>query len=410
MFEVPFRSGLQKSSGPSVKPAWPLVPGFRWLTGTVSTWLLAFGLSFGMEYPGYARAENTAGTLLKPEVPHYLIQLNLNEFLFLSLAEVDGLMNYGGSGDFQIKLARVGSEVVWSVTINDPRFLDLLGIFVGERTMKVVQGLDPNKIDPNDKSALMAIKTLSKKLELARKNPIWTPVTVSGIVVQEGSDWMFQSKQGNFRVTGDKLEQLKSSAGKAIVANGFIKIPGQLEITHFLEKRENALEIFVMGLCPFAQQAETAIYDYLAQTNVQRKVNLELHYILYKQERDGKEVFGSLHGEEEVTEDLVQIVLRDRFPSFLEPYVRLRANSGKVPWRKVAEDAGVPSDTIAAIELAITSERNSLLQREYDYVFGQQQITDYSPTYVWESERVSDIKQVEVFKGLDTSGHGQCLQ
>ena len=105
-------------------------------------WLLAISLTFRIEQLANGGTVDSFSANLKPETPHYLINLNLNEFMFLSLAEVDGILNYGGSGEFRIKLSRVGSEAVWSVTINDPRFLDLVGIFVGERTMKV-ESLSP---------------------------------------------------------------------------------------------------------------------------------------------------------------------------------------------------------------------------------------------------------------------------
>jgi len=323
---------------------------------------------------------------------------------------MDGMMNYGESGEFQVNLSRVGSEVVWSVTIHEPRFLELLRAFVGDRTMKVVQGMDPSNIDPNDQSALLAIKSLSKKLEVARKNPVWDPVQLSGKVVQDGADWLLQSEQGSFKLTGDKLEELKGRSGKSIAVDGFIKVPGQLEITHFLDKRENTLEVFVMGLCPFAQQAEAALYHHLSTTNVHPPVKIELHYILYKQKQKSSEVFTSLHGEEEITEDLVQMVLRDRFASSFEPYVLRRATGDKASWRKVAENTGVTSEVIAEIEAIITKERDSLLQAEYDYVFGRHRISDNSPTYVWESERLQDIHQLNGFEGVDTSSQQQCGQ
>ena len=383
---------------------------FFWIRRWIQVVLLAGVFESGLQNAGFADTGTRPSAPAKPERPHYLLRLNLNEFMFLSLAEMDGMLNYGESGEFQIRLERVGTEVVWWVTINEPRFLELLRAFVGDRTMKVVQGMDPGNIDPNDQSALLAIKSLSKKLEVARKNPVWDPVQFSGKVVQEGTDWLLQSRQGNFKLVGDKLEELKTRTGKTIAADGFIKVSGQLEVTHFLDKRENTLEVFVMGLCPFAQQAESALYHHLSETNAHRPVHLELHFILYKQKQDGNEVFTSLHGEEELIEDLVQIVLRDRFATLLVPYVLQRATGDKAPWKTVAVTAGVPPQVVAEIESAITKERDSLLKAEYDYVFGQHQISDTSPTYVWEGERLPDIHRLEGFETLDTSSQQQCGQ
>lgn len=394
----------------SVNPGRLFAVVVRWYNRWLPVVLLVGFLASGLQSPAVARSEEGPVDALKAQRPHYVLRLNLNEFMFLSLAEMDGMMNYGESGEFEVNLSRVGNEVVWAVTVHEPRFLELLRAFVGDRTMKVVQGMDPANIDPNDQSALMAIKSLSKKLEVARKSPVWDSVQLSGTVMQEGTDLLLQSKQGRIRLVGSQSELLKARNGKTITANGFIKVSGQLEVTHFRDRRENTLEVFVMGLCPFAQQAELAIYHHLSQTNIQRPVNLELHYILYKQTQDGKEVFTSMHGEEEIVEDLVQMVMRDRCGPWLRPYVLRRATGDKAPWRTVAENVGVPPEVIGEIESAITKERDSLLQAEYDYVFGQHQIADNSPTYVWEGERLPDIRQLAGFEGLDTSSQQQCGQ
>src|ERR1035438_8758570 len=78
--------------------------------------------------------------------PHHVLKLTLNEYSVLNESEVDGLLKYGGSGDFQVTMAKEGNDVTWTVTIDNPRLMELLGIFVAEKTVKLVQGLDPNNI------------------------------------------------------------------------------------------------------------------------------------------------------------------------------------------------------------------------------------------------------------------------
>src|ERR1022692_1890740 len=96
-----------------------------------------------------------------PKPPKFILKPNLNEIFILNVSEMDGLLKYGGSGDFQLKMAKEGSNVVWNVTVDNPRLMELLGIFVGEKTMKLVQSLDPNNLDPNQKIVLEAIKPLN---------------------------------------------------------------------------------------------------------------------------------------------------------------------------------------------------------------------------------------------------------
>ncbi len=150
-------------------------------------------------------AASVFGDSLLESKPKFVLSLNLNEFSILNVSEMDGLLKYGGSGDFQLKMAKVESNVVWNVTIDSPRLMELLGIFVGERTMKLVQTIDPNNLDPNQKIALDAIKSLTQKLEYARTHPLWDSIKLSGAVVQQGTNWLLQTKDDSFKITGDRL-------------------------------------------------------------------------------------------------------------------------------------------------------------------------------------------------------------
>jgi hypothetical protein len=340
---------------------------------------------------------------LPPKPQKFILKLNLNEFSILNVSEMDGLLKYGGSGDFQLKMAKEGSNVVWNVTVENPRLMELLGIFVGEKTMKLVQSLDPNNLDPNQKPALKAIKSLSRKLEEAQKNPVWDLVKLSGTVSPDGTNWMLQGREDKFNLVGDKLPELKSRSGRPVVADGLVKTPGQFEVTRFIDEKPNTLELFVMSFCPFGQRAETMLYDFLARTNLASKPKLDIHYIFYKQNKDGKDVFVSMHGDGEVTEDLVQMMIRDHFTPLFEGYIRLRNKSGSADWQKLAEQAGLTKDNIALIETTISTNREALVRTEYDYVAGQCEILDASPSYLWESEKVADLKKVAAFKGIDST-------
>ena len=91
----------------------------------------------------------------------------------------------------------------------------------------------------------------------------------------------------------------------------------------------------------------------------------------------------------------------------LVSYLRLRAGGGHAPWRKLAEQAGLTAENLAAIETAITGEREALIRREYDYATGRHDIRDGSPTFVWESERLADLKKIEVFKDIESASQGR---
>src|ERR1039457_6950635 len=178
-----------------------------------TTWITILFLLFAaFYYRSYGSSEKAADQ----PFPHHVLKLTLNEFSILNVSEMDGLLKYGGSGDFKLSMAKEGSNVVWNVTVENPRLMELLGIFVGEKTMKLVQSLDPNNLDPNQKLALEAIKSLSQKLEYAQNNPVWDSVKLPGMVVQQGTNWMFQTKDDTFKLVGVKLADIGTRNGKPI--------------------------------------------------------------------------------------------------------------------------------------------------------------------------------------------------
>lgn len=353
----------------------------------------------------------TAKADISPTPPRFILRLNLNEFSILNVSEMDGLLKYGGSAEFKLNMAREGTnEVVWTVTVENPRLMELLGIFVGEKTVKLVQSLDADTIDTNQRLALQAIKSLTLKLEAAQKNPVWEVVTLSGYVMREKETWKIVSKDAVLSIIGDRLEELKKLEGKPVVASGFIKVQGQFEVTSFLEKRKNTLEVFVMSLCPFGQRAETSLFAHLETLPVAQPPAVEIRYLFYKRTMEGKDTFVALHGEPEIVENLVQMVIRDRHPQFFRNYIGLRATNAAVPFAKLAVQAGLKESDVQAIEQAMVAEREALILKEYEYATGRYGILDGSPTYVWESERVADLRKIEAFKGMAGGASEACAQ
>lgn len=345
-----------------------------------------------------------------PGNPRYVLKLNLNEYSIFNASYVDGLLKYGGSGDFKLQMAKEGNEVAWTVTIDNPRIMELLGIFVGEKTVKLVQGLDAASIDPSERLALQTIKSLSQKMDYARTNPVWDKVKLSGVVIEEGTNWLIQTQDEKLKLVGDKVPELKSKREVPLVAEGYVKAPGLFEPTRCFEKRLHTLELFVMSLCPFAQRAETSLYAFLSQARTSAAPSLEIHYLFYKTTKEDKDAFGSLHGEEEVVEDLVQMALRDRYPQFFQGYVLFRAKDAKTNWQELARQLGLKADDIAALENAITTQRDQMIRKEYDYTTGRYGIADISPSYVWESEAVADLRKIEAFKGMSGAPQEACAK
>ena len=62
------------------------------------------------------------------------------------------------------------------------------------------------------------------------------------------------------------------------------------------------------------------------------------------------------------------------------------------------------------IEQTMMKQRETLILTEYEYATGRYGISDGSPTYVWESERVADLRKIEAFKGMAGGASEACVQ
>ena len=70
---------------------------------------------------------------------------------------------------------------------------------------------------------------------------------------------------------------------------------------------------------------------------------------------------------------------------------------------------GFSGPEISALESLITLQRDAMTQKEYDYITGRYGAIDRSPSYVWESQRVADLRGIDVFKGMTNVTAEACM-
>jgi len=104
----------------------------------------------------------------------------------------------------------------------------------------------------------------------------------------------------------------------------------------------------------------------------------------------------------------VQIVIRDHHSEAFSRYLLLRARSGNAPWPQLLEQLGFCPADLGEISNLITTRREQMIRAEYEYAVQRYGITDGSPSYVWESERVPDLKLIPAFKGVETVSVETC--
>ena len=350
-----------------------------------------------------ANEEEKQKNKLIPQNPWYELKLNFNEFSILNSSIMGGLKKYGGGAEFNIRMAKEGDEMVWTIRITNQKLIEVLGYWTAEKSAQLINSLDTNNLDAAAKLTLGSMKSVNQKVAHAQTSPKWDPVTLSGLVVEEDGVLYIEGQEGKYQATGDYLKELGQRKGKRVIAKGFVKVEDHIEVRAFLERKENTLELFVMSMCPFAKIAECSILEFLETYSEHPKPSLEIRYIFYEKDEGAKQVFTSMHGEPEVEENLVQMVIRDGYPEFYHNYLLKRVDDKDTPWDKLAKETGLKDEEVKSIERTIEKERETLIQQEYDYVTGTYQIYDGSPSYVWECERVANIRQLEVFRGLKFS-------
>ena len=237
----------------------------------------------------------------------------------------------------------------------------------------------------------------------------WDIVNVPGVIIQERDSVFVYGKLGKYQITGPLLQAMKRYVGKSVVIRGSNKVKGELEPSWFSEKRNNTLELFVMSMCPNSIDAESSILNFLDTVPETVRPTLDVRYIFSKKNVNGKKTLTALHGEEEVQENLVQMVIRDNYPTIFHDYLLMRIDDATATWQKLVEELGMDDTAKQAIGQIIAEQRDQLIRNEYNYVTGIYKILS-SPSYVWESQKVADIRTIELFKDLVFSTTGNCSE
>ena len=345
-----------------------------------------------------------------PGGPKYVLELSLPEFSVLNSAALLAINQYGGQLDFKVKMSRENNVVVWTITIDKPRLIEAWSHWLAEKSLGLIGSMNPDSIDVEVRTALRTVKSLAAKLDSAKNNPVWDTVRVSGKLVENEGNLFIESGQGKYLLTGGKVKNIKVLSDSQVIGAGFAKVKNELQLLSLIPKKTNTLELFVMSLCPFGRAAASQVIRLLRSDSITYKPELEIHYIFYRDETsEGEVFFTALHGEPEIAENLVQIVIRDSFSEFFHDYLleRYSPNGDTLSWDTVASRIGMEDRDIVIIKDKIDEERALLIQKEYGYVTTMYGIYDGSPRYVWEGDRIADLTQVERFKN-ETSSLEQC--
>ncbi len=343
-------------------------------------------------------------TSLIPSPPGYELILNMNELIMLNYAIHNGLDKYGGSIKFEMTAAKRSSGTFWKMTIKNPKLPDVLLYWVSANSLEIIKTMNPDDLSPDNKMTLKIIKSLAEKIEVAKKNPVLDEIKLSGTIIEKNNTLFIKGKNYQYPVTGELTNNIRLMINKQVLMNGVVKMNDLIEATHIILKKKNTLELFVMSQCPVAKKAEESLIHFMDALPNDQKPEISIRYIFYF--KDNR--FISMHGESELVENLVQMVIRDGFPDYFHPYLLKRAADSETPWKDLAKEVGLPDATLQSIENSIITQREKLIVAEYNYAVQTYKITDGSPTFVWESDIIPAIQKIELFNSLKFTTTEMC--
>jgi len=358
---------------------------------------------------------------LDPATPRYILDLSLEEFSVLHSAADHGVRSYGGHAEFKIDIFPGTQGPVWQIIIEEPKLLPVWSQWMAEKTTQLVAVLDIDKLSDQEKTAYRVTRSVNEKLKAAADKPVFTPVRLDGTGVKLPDGMLgFRVTPGGetLLVVGKSLDgapaALAAAAGKPMVVEGVIKKAGEIELSAAFDARPGALEVFVLSQCPYGKSAEKAIIERLrerASTQNQAGGSAEIipqvdfRYLFIPVYQSNPPAFTCLHGEGEVVENLVQMVIRDQFERVFFDYLLKRASSDAA-WEELAKDVGLDEVAIATIEANLTQRRGELIAAEYAYVTARN-VPLASPTYMLGGRIVKDPQTVPLLKGITVQA-GQC--
>ncbi len=124
------------------------------------------------------------------------------------------------------------------------------------------------------------------------------------------------------------------------------------------------VELWVMSYCPFGTQAESKILPVIQEYKDQ--VDFQLRFIASEtdhstDEADVGKIFRSLHGREEVLENIRQLLVEKHYPEKHFEYILCRARDIKASWKECMEKLGI--DTNQIDNLSRSQEGINLLRK-----------------------------------------------
>ena len=337
---------------------------------------------------------------LEKRLPEYTIEIKSEEYPIFSQAVFNGVYKYNSPLAYHTKLSKEGEVLFCELTIENRETLNAIKYFLSEYTMDLIPSDQSANLTNDLRWKIGVTKGIITKLDQALMNPSRMEITLKGFIQTDGSTTYLTSPQeGNLILDVQKTLDLSTYLDQQVVLTGWLNEDQSIAPKAVYPVADHSLEVYIMSLCPYGLDAVSSLMKHLTQSG-EEKTKLFVKYIF--SEDNG--VYTSLHGEKEMVENLVQMVIRDRYQMNYEPYMLARAQDLDVEWQQLAKQSGLSKREISLIGTAIKEQYESLITTEYqnNYHF------DASPTFVWEGEKVLFLQHLEPFEDLQFGDSGAC--
>jgi len=212
--------------------------------------------------------------------------------------------------------------------------------------------------------------------------------------------YVFEKAHKN-NVAVQKLTQ----AGRATIKKSgyalFDLKSGGTEVKVGTNETPNTLDLWVMSQCPFGVRAENKMLTAQAKQLLAQGTKINLRYIIGegKNPTTKKTEWKSLHGDQELQEDIRQIAIQKTWPDKLWKYIEARnADVHSEDWQSAAKTAGLdPAQVEAKMELGRKLAAQDIKDAAALQVGG-------SPTYLWQNKYVLNTpEEYKTALGFDPS-------
>ncbi len=333
--------------------------------------------------------------------PQYELKIRSEEYPVFSQAVFNGIYRYNSETAYKTKVSRnEDGSLICEISIENKGTVNTIKYFLSEYVMNLIPAGQSGNIGNDIRWKISVAKSISNKLDQSLIDPIRATITLNGYIQTDGEDFYLTSPtRGNLLLTDFDDLDITNYIDQEVTLMGWINEDQSISINEIYLIDDNTLEVYIMSLCPYGLNSVSSIFSHLDYTGNQ-DVSLEVKYIFDL--KDGQ--YASLHGEQEIIENLVQMIIRDQYKSFYAEYMILRSNELRSDWNILAKKCGLSEKQIKSITKMINDDRDFLINAEYD----NNRKFDASPSFVWKGEEVLFLQHIQDFSDLQFKQDGSC--